>query len=115
MLGHVGVPGAGPFVATGLFFVGIGAGWGAYRLSGSGGLHRAASIGLGAIAAASLVVAVVLPVFLGARPALSRPSTTARLEISSPAPARSAGGTRPSSPSTSRWRGAGSCRSRPSI
>jgi hypothetical protein len=86
VLGHVGVPGAGPFVATGLFFVGIGAGWGAYRLSGSGGLHRAASIGLGSIAAASLVLTVVLPVFLGARPALSRPSTAARLEISSPRP-----------------------------
>jgi hypothetical protein len=85
VLSHVGIPGAAPFVATGLFFVGIGAGWGAYRFSGSGGgLHRATSIGLGAIAVASLVLAVVLPIFLGAGPALSRPSTTARLEITSP-------------------------------
>jgi hypothetical protein len=87
MLAHVGVPGAAPFVATGLFFVGMAGGWGSYRLWGSeGGLHRASSIGLGTIAAGSLILGIVLPVFLGARPALSRPPTTARLEITSPRP-----------------------------
>jgi hypothetical protein len=86
ILAHIGVPGPAPFVAMGLFTVAIGASWGAYRLFShqSGPARRAGSIGLGVVAASCFIIATILPFLLGARPALGRPSTTARLEIVSP-------------------------------
>ena len=86
ILGHIGVRGPAPFVAMGLFTVAIAASYGAYRLFSrpSGPARRAGSIGLGVVAAGCFLIATILPFLLGARPALGRPSTTARLEIVSP-------------------------------
>ncbi|HEX9300503.1 MAG TPA: hypothetical protein VF968_10285 [Actinomycetota bacterium] len=88
LIGHAGFPGPAPFIATGLFFVATGASYGAYLLftHPSGPLRRATSIGLGAVALGCFGIATTLPLFLGARPSLGRPSTTARLEILSPRP-----------------------------
>jgi hypothetical protein len=88
ILAHIGVPGPAPFVAMGLFTAAMGASYGAYRLFShrSGPARRAGSIGLGVVAAVCFVTATILPFLLGARPALGRPSTMARLEIVSPAP-----------------------------
>jgi hypothetical protein len=62
----------------------IGAGWlfTQYR----GAVARAGAIGLGAVAVVCLVLGTVLPLLLGARPSLTRPSTTARLTFVSPSP-----------------------------
>ncbi len=86
VIAHIGVPGAAAFIATGLFFVAIGASYGAFWLftHPSRALRRAASIGLGLVALGCFGVATTLPLFLGAHPSLGRPSTTARLEIVSP-------------------------------
>lgn len=86
VLGHAGIPGPAPFVAMGLFFLAFGAAYGAYRLftRPSDPLRRTMSIALGVVAFVSFGVATTIPFFLGARPALGRPSTTARLEIVSP-------------------------------
>jgi hypothetical protein len=86
MLGHVGAPAAAVFLATGLFFIALGASYGAYWLyiNPSNARRRASAIGLGVVAVACLGVATARPFFLGARPSLGRPSTTAQLEIVSP-------------------------------
>jgi hypothetical protein len=86
IVAHQGAPGAAALIATGLFFVAIGVGFGAWWLwvHPLGRARRAGSIVLGSLAVASLVVATVLPALLGARPALGRPSTTARLVVLSP-------------------------------
>jgi hypothetical protein len=86
VLGHTGISGPAPFIATGLFLMAIGASYGAHRLftHPSDPLRRATSIGLGVVAVVCLGTATALPLFLGARPSLGRPSTTARLEILSP-------------------------------
>ena len=86
MLGHVGAPAGAVFFATGLFLFAIGACCGAYWLftRPSGPLRRALSIGLAAVAIGCFGVAAALPLFLGAGTSLSRPSTTAQLEIVSP-------------------------------
>jgi hypothetical protein len=47
--------------------------------------NRAAAIAIGVAGAGCLVVGTILPLLLGASPSLSRPATTARLEITSPA------------------------------
>jgi len=85
MVAHIGVPGPAPFIAMGLFFVGIGAAHAAYRLfkHPPAVLGRAPAIGLGVLACACFVLATTFPSSL-ARPTLGRPSTTARLEIMSP-------------------------------
>jgi hypothetical protein len=88
MLAHVGMPGPAPFIATGLFFLALAAAGGAawcfaHRTTS---LRRAEGIGLGALAVGCLGLATALPLLLGARPALSRPSSDARLQILSPAP-----------------------------
>jgi hypothetical protein len=62
----------------------IGAGWLYAHRSDTVG--RASAISLGAVAFACLIVATIFPLFLGARPSIARPSTSARLEIVSPAP-----------------------------
>jgi hypothetical protein len=86
VVGHAGIPWPAPFIAMGLFFFAFGAAYGAYRLftRPSDALRRAMSIGLGGVAFVAFGVATTLPFFFGARPALGRPSTTARLEIVSP-------------------------------
>jgi hypothetical protein len=88
LLAHAGIPGPAPFIAMGLFFFAFGAAYAAYRLftRPSGTLRRTMSLGLGVMAFVAFGVATILPFFFGARPALGRPSTTARLEIVSPSP-----------------------------
>ena len=88
VLAHVGIPGPAPFVATGLFFAGIGAAYGAFvvfrrRMSPT---DRLAGIGLGAVAVACFGVATALPLLIRATPTIARPSTTARLRFVSPGP-----------------------------
>jgi len=84
---HHGIPGPAPFLAEGLFAVGVGvaaaAWWVFQHRSGSGA--RAATITLGIIAACSVFAAPFVPVFMGARLSLSRPSSTAALTFVSPA------------------------------
>jgi hypothetical protein len=86
VLAHAGIPGPAPFIAMALFFFAFGAAYGAYRLfhHPSDPLRRTASIGLGVVAVVAFGVATILPFFFGARPALGRPSTKARLEIVAP-------------------------------
>jgi hypothetical protein len=85
-IAHLGIPGLAPFVAVGLFFAGMGAAWGAYRLvtEPARGRHRAAGIGLGVVAFGCFGVATALPLIVHATPTLVRPSTTGRLEFLSP-------------------------------
>jgi hypothetical protein len=87
VLAHRGVSGPAPFVAVGLLLLGmgaiVGAGWTFTHPVHS--WNRPAAIGLGAIGAGCLVVGTILPFLLGASPSLSRPSSTARLGIASPA------------------------------
>ena len=72
------------FVAEGLFFVGIAAGIGCYRLSRrprtSG--NRAFIVGLGAVTVACLLVASSLPFFVGQT--LHRPSSSAQIAFVTP-------------------------------
>lgn len=86
LLADAGVGGPAPFIAVGLFFAGVGGAYGSWWLFNhpSTRLGRAPAIGLGAIAGSCFVVGTILPVFLGARPSLSRPATTGRIEIVSP-------------------------------
>ena len=86
VLAHVGLPGPAPFIATGLFLVGAGAAFGAYRFSGNEDprVRRVGRIGLGGVAAACFLLVSFFPLLLGGRPALGRPSTTARLTVLSP-------------------------------
>jgi hypothetical protein len=89
-LAHRGIAGLPSFIAVGLFLLGlcaaIGAGWLYTHRSDTVG--RASTISLGVVAFACLIAATFLPLFLGARPSIGRPSTSARLEIVSPAPGR---------------------------
>jgi hypothetical protein len=90
VLAHAALPGAAPFVASGLLLGGIGA------LVGAGWLYRhrarrsehALAVGLGVVGAGCLILGTILPVVLGARPSLGRPSTTAHLTIVSPSPGK---------------------------
>jgi hypothetical protein len=86
MLADAGGLGPAPFAAMGLFLAGVGAAYWAWWLNAHrrGAGTRGPAIGLGVLAGACLLVATIFPVLLGARPALGRPSTTARLEIVSP-------------------------------
>jgi hypothetical protein len=86
VVAHVGIPGPTPFVATGLFFVGLGATAGAYWLFShhAAGLRRAVGFGLGAIAFGTLALGTALPFIIRPGPLFTRPSTRARLEILSP-------------------------------
>jgi hypothetical protein len=87
-LGHAGAPAAAVFAATGLFLLGVGAAFGAFWLftHPSNTPRRVFSIGLGVVAVSCFGVATAFPLLLGASPSLSRPSTTAQLEIVSPRP-----------------------------
>jgi hypothetical protein len=86
VVAHIGIPGPAPFIATGVFFAGFGAAYGAwwFRTHPPARLGRAPVIGLGVVAGACFVLATIFPILLGARPSLGRPSTTATLEIVSP-------------------------------
>src|SRR5437588_642641 len=81
VLAHTGIPGPGPFIATGLFFAGFGAAFGAYTLyrRRGHGFHRSMGIVLGVVSFGCFGVATVFPLLLHASPSLTRPSTTARL------------------------------------
>jgi hypothetical protein len=87
LLAHAGIPGPAPFIAMGLFFVGMGAGYGAwwFHAHPRASFPRAPAITLGVVAGACFVVGTIFPLLLGARPSLGRPSTTGQLEIVSPA------------------------------
>jgi len=87
-IGHVGIPGLAPFVATGLLFAGMGAVAGAYVLlqGRTDPLRRAAGIGLGVVAFGCFGLATAMPLVIHATPTLTRPATSARLEILSPRP-----------------------------
>jgi hypothetical protein len=88
-LAHTGISGPAPFVAMALFFLGIGAALGAYRLAGAGmgsGARRAAGIGLGVLALGCFGLATALPVILRATPTVTRPTTSAHLRVLSPLP-----------------------------
>jgi hypothetical protein len=86
VLGHVGIPGLAPFIAMGLFFAAMGAGFGAYALlqDRHSGPQRVVGIGLAVVAAGCLGVATAFPLIIHASPTFTRPSTSARLEILSP-------------------------------
>jgi hypothetical protein len=85
LVAHVGIPGPAPFVAIGLFFVGLGAAYGAWWFFTKPTTpRRGATIALGVVAFGCFVVATIFPILLGARLSLGRPSTTARLEFISP-------------------------------
>jgi len=88
VLAHAGVPGSAAFVAVGLFLTGAGAALGAYWVHSHPPtvLPRAAVAALATVAAGCLLVGTIYPVLVGARPSLSRPSTTGQLEIVSPQP-----------------------------
>jgi len=85
VVGHQG-PSGPALIATTLFLAAIGMGWLAWWLwvHPAGTVRRFGSIVVGSLAVASLTIATVLPVLLGARPALGRPSTTAHLVVLSP-------------------------------
>jgi hypothetical protein len=87
LVAHIGIPGPAPFIATGLFLVGVGAAYGAWWLNGHRPTHfgRIPALSLGVVSGACLVLATIAPILLGARPSLGRPSTRARLQIVSPA------------------------------
>ena len=86
ILAHIGAPGPAPFIAILLFLVGIGAALGAYRLSGHSDprTRRVGLVGFGVLACVCFLAATFLPLFLGARLSVDRPSTTARLTVLSP-------------------------------
>jgi hypothetical protein len=86
MVAHAGTSGAAPFIAMGLFFAGFGASYGVYWFFNhpTPPIGRAPAVGLGVIAFGCFVLATILPLLLGARPSLGRPSTVARLAILSP-------------------------------
>jgi hypothetical protein len=86
VLGHTGAPAADVFAATGLFLLAIGAAFGAFWLftHPSNVLRRTLSISLGVVAVTRFGVATAFPLLVGASPSLSRPSTTAQLEIVAP-------------------------------
>lgn len=86
-LAHHGIPGPAPYLAEGLFVVGIGAAaaawWVFHHWSGAGA--KAATVTLGVIAACAIFAAPFVPVFMGGRLSLSRPSSTVSLRFVSPA------------------------------
>jgi hypothetical protein len=85
-LAHAGIPGAGPFVATGLFLVAAAAAGGVFwlRQRHRTGHLRAARFALTGVAAVCLVAATTMPLLLHATAEIGRPSTRARLTIVSP-------------------------------
>ena len=83
VLGHVGIPGLAPFVAVGLFFAGVGAALGFYW---SSAIRRAGRVGFGALAIVCLVLATAMPFLIHATPLLTRPTSSAHLQIVSPRP-----------------------------
>jgi hypothetical protein len=86
---HMSISGPAPFIAMALFFLGIGAALGAYRLAGTGSGHggrRAAAIGLTVAAFGCFALATAFPLILRATPTVTRPSTTAHLQVLSPRP-----------------------------
>jgi hypothetical protein len=87
-VGHIGIPGPWPFIATGLFFAGVGAAFGAYWLfrHRTGGVWRAMGVAAGILAFGCLVLATAMPLIIHASPLFTRPSTSATLEILSPRP-----------------------------
>lgn len=86
MLAHVGIPGAAPVVAMGLFFVAIGAAVGAYWLNGRVGarFRRAGKVGLVGVAIACSAVATAVPFIVHATPLFARPASTATIAFTSP-------------------------------
>jgi hypothetical protein len=86
VLGHAGAPAAPVFAATGLFLLALGVSYGAYWLftHPTDVLRKALAISLVALAVACFGAATAFPLFVGASPSLSRPSTTAQLEFASP-------------------------------
>ena len=83
---HHGIPGPAPYLAEGLFAVGIAAAaaawWMFHHRSGSGA--KAATVTLGIIATCSIFAAPFVPVFMGGRLSLNRPSSSASLTFLSP-------------------------------
>ena len=74
------------FAATGLFLLALGVSYGAYWLftHPTDGRRRVFAISLSVLAVACFGVATAFPLFMGASPSLSRPSTTAQLDFASP-------------------------------
>ena len=83
--GRVG-SGLAPFVAIGLFFLGIGAAVGAYLSSvhHHAAIRRAGPVGFGLLAVLCLVLATAVPFLIHATPLLTRPTSSAHLQIVSP-------------------------------
>ncbi|MGH2594344.1 MAG: hypothetical protein ACRDH7_00045 [Actinomycetota bacterium] len=88
LLGHVGIPGLAPFVAILLFMAGAAAAFGVYLMGGDPrtSARRAGRIAVGALAIGCFVTATVMPFIIHATPLLTRPKTSAILEIVSPRP-----------------------------
>jgi hypothetical protein len=83
-LAHVGISGPWAFVATGLFFAGMGAGVGAVGLARRAPARRPSVIGLGSLAGCCLLAATLLPLTMHPTLGLRRPSSSAYLAILSP-------------------------------
>ncbi|HEY1330785.1 MAG TPA: hypothetical protein VGH10_04855 [Actinomycetota bacterium] len=85
LIAHSGIPGSGPFLATGLFLAGAGAAFGAYTMKDADDpLRRRTGIGLRVVAGGCLLVATAIPFVIRPGPAFHRPSTAAHLTIVSP-------------------------------
>jgi hypothetical protein len=86
LLGHTGAPAAAVFAATALFLLAIGVSYGAYWLftHPTDVRRKVLAIGLSVLAVACFGAATAFPLFMGASPSLSRPSTTAQLDFASP-------------------------------
>jgi hypothetical protein len=87
VLAHIIGPGYGPLIAIGLFFAGMGAAVGIFVLSGRSltAVQRVEKVGLVVIAVGCLGFATALPFIYHSGPSYLRPSSTARLQILSPA------------------------------
>ena len=94
VLAHIVGPGLGPLIAMALFFVGMGAAVGVFRLSDHPptAAQRATKIGLAVVAAGCLGFATAVPFLYHPGPSLNRPSSTASLEFLSPRPGDSFSG-----------------------
>ena len=86
VLGHVGIPGLAPFVAILLFMAGAAAAFGAYWVGGhpDARVRRGGRIALGVLSIGCLVTATAVPFIIHATPLLTRPTSSAVLEIVSP-------------------------------
>jgi len=82
----MGIPGPWAFLAMGLFFVGMGAAGGSYWFLSRRGtsLRRVTGIGLATVAVGAFGLGTALPFVIHAGPLFTRPSSTARLEFTSP-------------------------------